>query len=373
MRDLGRLIGEVGEAIDHAALDPAQWPRVLDTVCALLPGAKAILHVADTGGGGAIGVLQRGFDDGLMADYEQHYAKLNPWVPFLIKAPVLETLVADERLPASSFRDSEFYRDWMMRDRGVESSTGIKLVHEADRIGLLAVHYSTSLGKTYNRRLAHVLQASAARLRRAVDAARLARKPEEARTAPLSLDAFALPAFILDARGRVLTLNRSAQVLTEGPALSLGFDNTLRLGAAVLSERVAAAARQIAAGRGPGCDGLDLALTARDGTRYTLSLLAVRPPPVAGMPAFFAPLRLTLLLVRPHADGGVGPTLCERFGLTAAERRLALRLAAGLSLRESADRLGIAYNTARFQRVQWGMVQPRKGRWWTMPMSASPA
>jgi DNA-binding CsgD family transcriptional regulator len=314
-----------------------------------LPGTKAILHVADTAGGGAIGVLQRGFDDGLMADYDRYYAKLNPWVPFLVKAPVLQALVADERLPASSFRESEFYRDWMMRDRGMESSTGIKLVHEADRMGVLAIHYAAGRGERYNRRLAHVLQASAGRLRRAVDAARLARSPEAAQAAPVPLDAFVLPAFLLDARGRVLGHNRPAQALIGGPSLSLGVGNALRLGDAALSERLAAVAGQIAAGRGPWCDGLNLSVTVGDGARYTLSLLAVRAPSVAGLPGFFAPMRLTLLLVRPGADAGARQTLCERFGLTPAERQLALRLATGLSLRESADRLGIASNTARFQ------------------------
>jgi DNA-binding CsgD family transcriptional regulator len=37
------------------------------------------------------------------------------------------------------------------------------------------------------------------------------------------------------------------------------------------------------------------------------------------------------------------------FGLTAAEARLASRLAAGESLADAADALGIAKNTARFQ------------------------
>jgi DNA-binding CsgD family transcriptional regulator len=347
-----RRIHDVAEAIDRATLDPAQWSGVIDAICDSLQGTKAVIYVADTHDHGAIDIIQRGFDVGLLAEYEQHYARLNPWVPFLCKSPTLQALIADEKLPAWTFHETEFYQDWLARVGDVESSAGIKIVHGPDRMGVLAIHYAPSLGPRYNHRSAHLLQCSAVRLRRAVDVARLAQHKREAgASAAVQLGAFAMPAFLLDGRGRVVDLNDAAKQLIGGRALSLGFNNVLRLADAALSERVAAAARQIAAGWGPWSQGLDVPLTTADGRRRTLSLVAVREPPIGGMPAFFAPARLTLLLVRPAAGGDVaGPASLDRqFGLTPAERRLAIEVASGVSLRESADRLGIAYHTARTQ------------------------
>jgi DNA-binding CsgD family transcriptional regulator len=350
MSDVERLIGEVGEAIDLAALDPARWPGILDVLCGALPGTKATIYVADTHDKSSIGVIHHGFDTGLIAEYEQHYAKLNPWVPLLIASPVLQATISDERLPASSFSESEFYQDWLVRVGDMDSTVGMKLVHDPDRMGVIAVHHAPSMAERYNPLLARVLQSSAARLRRAVDAVRLVHSREAPGPAPVPLDAFPVPAFLLDGRGRVLELNEPATRLI-GAAVSLGFDNTLQLADKALSERIVAVARQVAAGRGPWSDGLDLPFATADGRRLTLSLLGVREPAAAGVPAFFASSRLTLLLARPgfgrDAGGRAAPD--AKFGLTPAEQRLAVQLASGLSLRQSADRLGITYQTARSQ------------------------
>jgi DNA-binding CsgD family transcriptional regulator len=351
MIDVERLIGEWGEAIDRAALNPAQWSDVLDAICGSLPGTKPTIYVADTRDQSSVGVLQRRFDVGLLAEYEQHYAKLNPWVPFLTKAPTLQALISDERLPASSFRETEFYRDWLVRVGDVDCTVGLKLVHEPDRMGVIAIHYAPRMAERYNRPIAHVLQSSAIRLRRAVDAARLARGREAGGQTPVPLGSFTSPAFLLDGRSRVLELNEPAKQLIAARVLSLGGSNALRFGDAALSERITAVARQIAANRGPWSHGLDLPFTAADGLRFTLSLIAVREPAVAGVPAFFALSRLVLLLVRPCGgpEAVVQTSLERQFGLTPAERRLAVQLGSGLSLRQSADRLGIAYHTARSQ------------------------
>ena len=113
-------------------------------------------------------------------------------------------------------------------------------------MGVVAIHYAPSMGTRYNHRSAHVLQSNAVRLRRAVDVARLTRKREAGSSAAIQLGAFAVPAFLLDGRGRVLELNDAATQLIAGRAVSLDFNNMLRLGDAALSERVAAAAGQIA-------------------------------------------------------------------------------------------------------------------------------
>jgi hypothetical protein len=50
-------IEEIGEAIDHAALDPTHWQHVVDTIQRVVPGTKVALHVDGTHAKGAIGIL----------------------------------------------------------------------------------------------------------------------------------------------------------------------------------------------------------------------------------------------------------------------------------------------------------------------------
>jgi len=353
MMNVERMIDEVGEAVDYAVLDPTKWQHVLDTIPRIVHGTKALLMVDDTRANRAVGQLYCGLDDKLMSAYQQHYAKVNPWLPFIAGASTLQALIADDSMPSSSFRNTEFYNGWIVPEGEVESAVGIKLMPESDRMGVLAVHFGSRQADKYNPLLAHIIQKNATRLRRAVDAARLAVNRGAAPRSAVPLGAFQLPAFVLDQRGKLLEFNKAASELIDGSSFRLGIDNSLRFADASMTERVAAVARQVAAGCGRWSQGTDCVFATADGRRFDLSLFAVRGAELvlAGVPPFVPPPRLTLLLVRTNcpAEWTTTARLMTEFGLTMAERRLIAQLLAGLSLQQSAQRLGVAYETARSQ------------------------
>jgi len=106
---------------------------------------------------------------------------------------------------------------------------------------------------------------------------------------------------------------------------------------------------QVAANRGRWSQGSTCVFATADGRRFELSLFAVRGAELvlAGVPAFSAPPRLTLLLLRESKRLEVRRE--TDFGPTMAERRLVAELLAGFSLQQSAHNLGVAYETARSQ------------------------
>jgi DNA-binding CsgD family transcriptional regulator len=91
----------------------------------------------------------------------------------------------------------------------------------------------------------------------------------------------------------------------------------------------------------------------KNGSAYALSFypLTAHLSEILKLPTFLVPRRVALLVVRSiqreEAEGRAG--LWRDLGLTPAERRLADELCAGHSLRQSADCLGVAYDTARNQ------------------------
>src|SRR5690242_9698143 len=148
---------QIGEAIDHAAVEPLAWQEVVDLIFRSFPGSKVALYVDDVRGQGNIGVVSQGFEKRSLSDYASYYSRINPWLPFWSRSPCLRTLIADEVSPSSQFIETEFYQDWLKPTCEAESASGIKLAHDDSWMAMLATHYGSRTAKRYNRELPFVL------------------------------------------------------------------------------------------------------------------------------------------------------------------------------------------------------------------------
>lgn len=353
-QSLGAIASELGERIDATLLDQSQWQEVVDFIYRAFPGTKVVINIEDATGQGNLGILVRGFDPGLLPQYTEHYSKLNPWVPFWARFPSLKAAVADETLPSASFSESEFYRDFIVAEREIESASGIKLMHEGDRVGLLNIHYGTRIAQRYNVDISRILNATATKLRRALALGRIAAINSARQSAQDVASQFELPALVLDECGRLLGHNAAGEALLRDAALlRLNRDQTLVLKDASASERVSVIAASIASRQGAWRDGGDISTRCNYGHPYALSFYPLTTPASAAfnVPAFLLPGRVALLVVRTmrRDHAGLRANVWRDVGLTPAERRLADELCAGRSLRASADKLGVAYDTARNQ------------------------
>jgi len=260
----------------------------------------------------------------------------------------LRALVADDVSPSSLFIETEFYQDWLKPAHEAESATGIKLAHDENWMAMLASHYGGGTAKRYNRELPYVLGSNALKIRRALDLNRITRSAAVKQLASNVLYSFATPAFVLNADARILSMNAAAEKeLVSGRSFRLSAQRRLVHADERISRRIAETAAQIAANRGPLSDGCDIDISRS--TRFAVSIFSFMPPLSGQLLMSGNSLgHLALVLLR-HQDRLLSADDWGPYSLTPAERRLANCIATGASLRDSANQIGITYETARNQ------------------------
>jgi DNA-binding CsgD family transcriptional regulator/PAS domain-containing protein len=346
-------IRETAEAILAAGVHPTLWPEVVSRLAESLPGLRAVMlliheHRAD--GQACSGVIQHGLEPALMRDYERHYSRINPWVPLMQRQPLLHPGVTNDHLPWQRIAHTEFFNDFLEKVGESECAAGIKLFDGHDRSAFLSFQYGSAAAERFDPLLGPLLRQLAPAFRAAI-ALNCAVAEGAAAVAGEAFEALSLPALVIDERGLVRSANALAgAALEQGRMLRRDAANRLRLCDRAAGERLRRALRQL---RQAGCAGPgEIALRSADGERAAiLSLLPVggTAPGAARLGVLFPPERLMLAVLRDDTRRPAVPqgALCELFGLTPAEARLAARLARGESLDGAARALGIARETAR--------------------------
>jgi DNA-binding CsgD family transcriptional regulator len=288
------------------------------------------------------------FDQRAVDDYLGGMARLDPTVRYLLAHPKA-AIVHDGMLGAGDDEDTRTYMDWHERsvetrhrlvaqcDLGLKLQAGIAL-HRARRAG---GYDSIDIGRfqTINEHLRRAL-AIGVKLGSLATQQRL--------TADL-LNRNVSAVILLDVHRRVVFMNSAAEDLKAradgirvSPAgIRLGVrheDDRLQalVTRAIGSQRSLAEVMQVSrpSGRQP----------------YGISVTAVPQSPAAL--SVFRPAVWVLICDPERPAGPPVPHLQVLFGMTPAEARLALRLAAGETLRAAAEELGITYGTARTRLTQ---------------------
>ncbi|MBI4873139.1 MAG: PAS domain-containing protein [Acidobacteria bacterium] len=281
-------------------------------------------------------------DPSFLSAYEKYYHSVNVYVQCLKHTAVPEVVAPSQAiLPDDELVRTEYYHDYM-RPQRIHHSLGILLKDEGMPPMHLGVTRPMGAGAYTGAeiRIAKMVAphlASAMRLRQ-----HLLRARQRAMTAAHLLDALPCALIQLDARGRVLEMNRSAaEILRANDGLRISGGE---LSAALVSES-AELRRQIAGATRSG-DGIAPGGTMRVSRvsarrAYCVTVTPFRQPG-AGCPA------AVVLVADPESAPELdGAQMCRLFGLTAAEARLCTLLVQGKPLQTVADELGITVSTAR--------------------------
>lgn len=343
---------ETTDTIIDAGLDPTRWSDVPQQFTKRWPDAATLLQAADSRAKCCLGVIQQGFRPDLMADYEQHYHRVNPWIPFWARQPIMRPFTSDEKLPSSGMVRTEFYHDFLKPHGGIDCAAGIKIFDDNDRFAWIAIHYGSRAAGRYNQTMPRVLKRLAPAFRAALALNReLSLRTTATSTLEQVMDAFAIPAILICDRGLVRSSNTlAATELARAANVCVQLDGKLRL-TDPASDRLLNDAMRRPHQSGQ-ATGIDIVLHARDGTSTgLLSLFPIRASRGPVIEFLFAPERMNLVLLRdlaskPNLQRDV---LRQAFGLTSAESRLAAQMAAGETLEEAADALGTSKETARSQ------------------------
>lgn len=122
-------IDVTNELIDrlYAALfSEAPWQDFVERSCDLLPNAKTVLFCHHkTSGMGAMS-LSGGLDDGMVSKFNDHFYSINPWIDHAMIRPLGKVMQADEMLPRSDLKCTEFFQDYL-RPQEIETGLGVTL------------------------------------------------------------------------------------------------------------------------------------------------------------------------------------------------------------------------------------------------------
>jgi DNA-binding CsgD family transcriptional regulator len=332
--DTARLLHLI-ELVYDCAVDPALWPSTLEAIAAALDSPAASINVLDLTTRGERTLVHAGIAPDAQARYHALFRGLNPFAHGMLLQPIDRPATSDELVTEAELLASRMYREWaapqgfrhvmlttLMRDQARLAFIGVTRRHDQPRYG--------EADKAAMARLApHV--------RRAVTIADLIdHRGLERDDLAAALDAQATAILILDEGGRLVHANAAGRALVASGDLL-----TVRDGMVRPWDRAGAAAFQaLAEGRGPD----DVRLARRDGGHAILSGLPLgrgRRPGGAGRTALFIQGRAAA----PNAAEIVGRT----YRLTAAELRVLLGLAEGLTPQDIAGRWGIAPSTVRSQ------------------------
>ncbi|TNC15026.1 helix-turn-helix transcriptional regulator [Methylobacterium terricola] len=343
---------DIGRLVDQAAFDPNLWHEVVAELGRRIPGTKPALQVFDTTAERGIPMLHWGWETGSIDAYARHYGTINPWTPVVLQTPALVSMYSEILLPASSFRDTEFYTDWLRHVGEAEASSGIKLLDGDGRLAVVTIQHGLARADRTHARLGPLLDRLGPRMRRALEANRVrfptAKVPATARALLADL---ADPAFVVTGDLHLIEASGPGQaMLAAGDLIRVGARNRLHFPHARLGRAFAAETALACAGSETLTGDASVAL-AQERIRIVALSLRTDLTGQPGLAPLFSPNRLALVILRRAASGQARAehSLSGRFGLSPAETRLALLMDGSVSLVEAARILGIGHETARTQ------------------------
>lgn len=323
-------------AAHAAAADPARWTEVLEAMCEALSADTAAFGLRDTEGH-ETGALCPRTDPLWHAHYREAGLHRDNFLwQAAMRAPPGSATTEAMAAPRDDYLRSALYTGFI-RPQGMDAVLTLTLAKGPGGTALMTFGRRAGRdgfsGTEVERAGALAgLIAGAAAAACAAGAAMFGRQ----------LDRLGAATFTCDGSGRVLSVSREAEALLAAEVAQLCGGRLHLPGLPGLARAIARAT--LPAGAWPCATGSDM----------TAPGLSVRVAPWTGGESYGAGPPLALVILRRVGPGSADQSaLARRFGLTAAEARLAAGLASGEDLPAAALRLGIRLTTARthLQRI----------------------
>ena len=356
MTDFERgFITDIVGHIYEAAVDADHWDQFLATIETAFPDSRLTLFGHENGRPCAELTRRRNFADDDLRAYVDHHIRTSPHLARVHKVPVGKAVYSEVMIRDDDFVKTEHYNEYVKPRRLGHYATGLVIERRPGRLTALSIvdHKNDTERRASQILLLDILAphfARAFRLHRIVAAHKV--NGEAARAA---FDRWAHAALVLDAKGRMVAMNRAAQELVRrSDGIWLCREGRLRSGDEACTRALDVAVRRCAL-IGNGLNG--------HGREHELDGVVIPRPSGA------SPLRV-MLWPLPFLDGagcselGPGTILMvlfdpdnvrrtpigwmgSQFGLTPSEQRLTEAIINGAPLAEAAEQLGIRLSTAR--------------------------
>lgn len=336
----------------EAAWGRSDWGDATQRLVETLPGSMASFVNLDLPHGNVNALFHRGFPPAFIESYLHRYAALNPWTEFWTHAPNGYVSVSERDHPASAFRNTEFYVDWLAPQGNAEAAAGLKLEVDPSNSVQLVWHYGVRQAPAYDQTAAEILTRIRPAMAEAVRGAEILRTRFEngARLGEL-IDHVDGIAIMLDRTCRIHEANgEAARALTLGDIVS-GTGDALQFRDPVATRWLEEAVVSLL----DGARATSTTASFSTGEVVFRATLTRAPHFAEGNAALLvAPRPRALLVVKILIGRGVRVSVRDlqlAFGLSGAESRLCELLVNGLSLARAARELEVSEGTVR-QRVK---------------------
>ncbi|GAA0573308.1 helix-turn-helix transcriptional regulator [Caenispirillum bisanense] len=338
-QDLDHTIGRIYEGVS----DPAAWADVVAGIERLTTGLAANIQWYGPGGTSSIVTSEEFAEAGRVYMTQQLFLQ-DPRIRVSERLPPGSIFLCHQHFDGDVVRRNSFYQEFLLPNRLRYVMGGGQYRH-GDTV-VVAVHRSIGQDPFGPAEVA-LMQTVRSHLVRAYQLQQtLTVRDRSQALLSAVLDCIATGVAVLGPDCRIKCLNRLAEdALRPGRALGLR-QGRMVIADTFLQEKFKAAVASAieTARRSAGSGGGSLLLTGPDRRIF----LQVMPVSVMQVGMFDEPAAVVLLSTEPRSLP-VGRMLCDLFGLTPAEARVAVELACGATLRELAERRAVRISTLRSQ------------------------
>jgi DNA-binding CsgD family transcriptional regulator len=344
MEQFSLLVGNVYDA----ALDPTQWPLVLQKAAAFVHGLSGFIFAKDVvARSGDLIYGDGGIDPHYVQLYYDKYAKLDPSTTALFFSEIGQLKATADLMPYDEFVESRFYKEWAKPQQLVDvlSVTLDKSTRSVAMFGVFRHERHGLVDAAMRRRMRLI----APHVRRAVLISKVIDlKTAEAASLADALDGIAAGMFLIDATGRIVHANAAGHLILQGQDYLHASDGSLT----ARDPKVDRILHDIFtnAGNGDaalGTKGTAVPLTARDGTRHVAHILPLTSG--ARRSAARAYAAVAALFVHEASLNTPSPpeAMAKAYKLTPTELRVLLAIVEVGGAPEVAEALGVSPETVK--------------------------
>lgn len=316
------------DAIHQAGTAPALWPEVAGAMQAHFPGCAFSLLVHGSQDADPI-PFSAGWDPDVIRQYAEHFHTINPY-PKLLEGVAPNQIVRASKVVDPDWRNAQpFYQEWQRPNGNFTHGASLTLARDAHTYMRLCYDVPHALRHAEGP-AARLLARLGPHMRRALDVnARLTAAAHVAHDMQAMIDIVAGAALIVDNRRRIVALNaratgliKRAHLLRSTPSGQIEFVHASTDGA--FEQALCASTSVIELP-----PGIFLLKTEIDGRAATIPVHVLPLRTLGGLHAASRARALVIIEV-PTATAAIpAETLQKLFGLSAAEARIAIRIAAG--------------------------------------------
>jgi len=335
------------DSLYDASTDATRWSVALEQMAGLFDAcAMTLLQSTETGSGAVF--ASTGISPEMGDLYDRYFVSKDLTVKAAMTLPVGTFSGSDKMVPKKEWDRNEMVTDLLLPN-DLYRIAGSVLLRNESGFASIGMHRPRSAREfdDHDERIYQIVQPH---LQRALEVTRkLGRASEERDALADSLDRLATGVVILDGEGRTLLANRAA---TDLAAAGDGFALTRQGPAGALSSDTAELRKRIA--RAASTDGTSLCsapgqavLLERPSGKKSFEVLAVPLGKTRSLNGHGRG-RVVLFITDPEREA-TPPTewLRQLYDLTCAEAKLAVALANGASLTETAEQFHVTRNTVR--------------------------